>query len=56
MKIKVKRFCGYDLGFESYIVSFYRADGVTRAIVVDENGEITDYQISDLEVDFESIL
>lgn len=52
VQLKVNEVFGYTSTWEMYVVSFYRVDGKTRAIVLNEDGTLEDYLIEDLKIDY----
>lgn len=52
IKLKVNEVFGLPVTWELYVVDFYRGDGQTKAIVLNEDGVLEDYLIEDLKIDY----
>lgn len=52
IKLKVNEVYGLKPTWEMYVIDFYRSDGVTNAIVLNDNGTLDEYSIGDLKIDY----
>lgn len=52
IKLKVNEVYGFEPAWEMYVIDFYRTDGVTKAIVLNDNGTLEEYSIGDLKIDY----
>ena len=56
MKLKVIKLFDYAPAFDMYVVDFIREAGKTMAITISENNKIENWNIEDLEIDFQKAI
>lgn len=56
MKLKVIKLFDYAPGFDMYVVDFIREAGKTMAVTINEDNEIENWDIEDLEIDFQKAI
>ena len=56
MKLKVIKLFDYEPGFDMYVVDFIREAGKTMAVTISEDNEIENWNIEDLEIDFQKAI
>lgn len=52
VKLKVNEVYGLTPTWDLYVVDFYRTDGRTKAIVINDNGSLDEYSLEDLVIDY----
>ena len=56
MKLKVIKLFNYAPAFDMYVVDFIREAGKTMAITISEDNKIGNWNIEDLEIDFQKAI
>ena len=56
MKLKVVKLFNYAPAFDMYVVDFIREAGKTMAITISEDNKIENWNIEDLEIDFQKAI
>lgn len=56
MKLKVVKLFNYEPAFDMYVVDFIREAGKTMAITISEDNKIENWNIEDLEIDFQKAI
>ena len=56
MKLKVVKLFNYAPAFDMYVVDFIREAGKTMAITISEDNKIENWNIEDLEIDFQKTI
>ena len=56
MKLKVIKLFDYAPAFDMYVVDFIREAGKTMAITISEDNKIENWNIEDLEIDFQKAI
>ena len=56
MKLKVIKLFNYAPEFDMYVVDFIREAGKTMAVTISEDNKIENWNIEDLEIDFQKAI
>ena len=56
MKLKVIKLFNYVPAFDMYVVDFIREAGKTMAVTISEDNKIGNWNIEDLEIDFQKAI
>ena len=56
MKLKVVKLFNYAPAFDMYVVDFIREAGKTMAVTISEDNKIENWNIEDLEIDFQKAI
>ena len=56
MKLKVIKLFNYAPAFDMYVVDFIREAGKTMAVTISEDNKIENWNIEDLEIDFQKAI
>lgn len=56
VKLKVVKLFSYVPVFDMYVVDFFREAGQTKAITITEDNKIENWNIEDLEIDFQKAI
>lgn len=56
IKLKVIKLLDFQPAFDMYVVDFIREAGQTKAITISEDNKIENWDIDDLEIDFQKAI